>query len=140
MAKAKKTASESPDNTKPRTKAAAPKEVKGAAKAAPAKAPPPRPLIDASLAAQAAARMLVNRPASSAPRGDANRKPSSTFKQMKDSLDQGHGAGVDSFLDSTASPAAKKSNLPFGQSKQVGHNQTFGADVNRRNVPRRTGG
>ena len=34
----------------------------------------------------------------------------------------------------------KKSNLPFGGGKQVGHNQTFGADVTRSGVPRRTAG
>ena len=34
----------------------------------------------------------------------------------------------------------KKSNLPMGGGKQVGRNQTFGADVNRAGVPRRTGG
>jgi hypothetical protein len=28
----------------------------------------------------------------------------------------------------------------MGGRKQIGHNQTFGADVNRAGVPRRTGG
>ena len=34
----------------------------------------------------------------------------------------------------------KKSNQPLGGPKQVGRNQTFGADVNRSGVPRRTPG
>ena len=42
----------------------------------------------------------------------------------------------------TAAPGSKKSGTPFGAigGKQAGRNQTFGADVNRSGVPRRTGG
>lgn len=43
-------------------------------------------------------------------------------------------------LDKSTPIGQKKSSQAFGFGKQVGHNQTFGADVNRRSVPRRTAG
>lgn len=100
--------------------------------------------IDTNLAAQAAARMLLAKATGALPTGNAPAAPrenSSTFKQMKDSLDKGHLSGIDNVLASTSDPAAKKIAPGSGlRNKQVGHNQTFGADVNRANIPRRTGG
>ncbi len=65
---------------------------------------------------------------------------SSSFKNMKQGLSKSHLSGLDSLLNKSGPADGKKSNLPFGGGKQVGHNQTFGADVNRTGVPRRTGG
>ena len=89
------------------------------------------PMVDTNLAAQAAGGLV-------APTGD--KKETSTFKQLKQSFNKPHAAGMGTMLNSTISTAAKKSNAPFHDNKQVGHNQTFGADVSRNNVPRRTGG
>lgn len=100
--------------------------------------------IDTNLAAQAAARMLLARATGTQPTDNAPTTPrenSSAFKQMKQSMDKGHLSGIDGMLASTSDPAAKK--IAPGNSvrnKQVGHNQTFGADVNRASIPRRTGG
>ena len=70
------------------------------------------------------------------------KRESGSFKQLKQSLTKPAAHGPASFLQSTA--PERKSNLPFvgggGRNQQVGHNQTFGADVNRAGVPRRTGG
>jgi hypothetical protein len=93
------------------------------------------PMIDTSLAAAAAAKMVANRDLLN-PAGP--KRESGSFKQMKESLSKPASTGPASFLHSTA--PQKKSNLPFGGRNQVGHNQTFGADVNRSGVPRRTGG
>ncbi len=132
MAKAKKT-TPTPDATAPKKKAPA----KG-------KLPPPAgsPLIDTSLVAQSAARGLV---AGLGPTGGAYSagKESASFKQLKDSLAHPASAGLDSVLDKTALPSSKKSSTPFTGPKSVGaggRNQTFGADVNRTGVPRRTSG
>jgi hypothetical protein len=43
-------------------------------------------------------------------------------------------------LDKILPSGQKRSNVPFSTGKQVGHNQTFGADASRKNIPRRTGG
>jgi len=110
--------------------------------AAPAKAAKPQaisggtPMIDTSLAAAAAARMLAfskrNKPSESQP-------DSSLVKQIKSELTKSHSAAVSNVLNQSAPEgAAKPSNLPFDNRKQVGHNQTFGADVTRTGVPRRT--
>ncbi len=140
-------------------KAAAPPEVAPAAKgkkaggakkvakveaAAPAATPatpkapvtPAIPLVDTNLAARAAATMLVNRE-SLAAAGKATGKPESgAFKQMKQGLNKpstgltgAHGLPTDT----------KRRPQGFGGSQNV-RNQTFGADVNRTGVPRRTGG
>ena len=136
MAKAKKSETAAPSATKKpaaKSKAAA----KPTAKPAVAQA---APMVDTNLAAQAAARMLTAKAAGGrvAPSGD--KKETSTFKQLKESFSKPHAAGMGTMLNSTISTAAKKSNAPFHGNKQVGHNQTFGADVSRNNVPRRTGG
>ncbi|HXE51412.1 MAG TPA: hypothetical protein VN541_00260 [Tepidisphaeraceae bacterium] len=151
MAKAKKEqTTESPKPSaaaaKPARKAAA-KATAGAAASKPAAkaarksakpaAPAGAPLIDTNLAAQAAAKMLVNRDLLNRP-DTTEKRESSSFKQLKESLAKPPAQGPASFLQSTA--PQKKLNLPFGGRNQVGHNQTFGADVNRTGVPRRTGG
>jgi len=88
--------------------------------------------------------MLLARATGVIPAGDkpapANKPESSTFRHLKESLSKPHLSGMDNLLDSTAPPEARRSNQPFGQQKQVGHNQTFSADVNRTGVPRRTPG
>jgi hypothetical protein len=70
----------------------------------------------------------------------APRTETSNFRQLKESLHKPHAQTMGGLLDKMSSANPKKSSLPFGGGKQIGHNQTFGADVNRRNVPRRTGG
>ncbi|HEY2586918.1 MAG TPA: hypothetical protein VGI81_14325 [Tepidisphaeraceae bacterium] len=139
MAKAKKQteipAAETSEATPAREPAAkkapaAKKSTKTTASAAPA-----APLIDTSLAAAAAAKMVANRDLLNAA---GEKRQSGAFKQLKESLTKPAASGPASFLQSTA--PQKKSNLPFGGRNQVGHNQTFGADVNRAGVPRRTGG
>lgn len=126
MAKAKKAASGS--GTK-KTDAAA------KARKAPSPVPAP-PLIDTSLAAAAAAKMVASKTSRVA--GDAERPESSTFKQLKESLAKPAAASLGGVLGTVND--SKRSNLPASFGKQVGRNQTFGADVNRAGVPRRTGG
>ena len=100
------------------------------------------PLIDTNLAASAAASMVLNR-AASGTGGQANaaqpaKKESAAFKSLKDSLNKPASGGLGGTFGSIG--AQKKSGQNFGGGKQVGRNQTFGADVNRAGVPRRTGG
>lgn len=135
MAKAKKQSGEVAAGGK-----SAPAVKAGAKKAAPTKkksasAPEAAPLIDTSLAAAAAAKLVANRDLLNA---KGPKRESGTFKQLKENLNKPSVTGPATFLQNTAPP--KKSNLPFGGRNQVGHNQTFGADVNRSGVPRRTGG
>jgi hypothetical protein len=135
MAKAKKTESSG----------SAPKAPKSAAKKSTKAKPamPAAPLIDTGLAAEAAAKNLVAKVTTGGPGGAASQTPakeSAGFKNLKASLAHPAGHSMASLLDKTAVPGQKKSNLPFHGGKQVGRNQTFGADVNRAGVPRRTGG
>src|SRR5438067_2735885 len=143
MAKAKKSES----SKKPAAK-------KEAAKKAPAKkpattkksaGPSTNPHVDTTLAAQNAAKQLAaGLPRKAATAGGApssgNRSESSMFKNLKQGLAKPHLTGLDNLLDKSAPTDSKRSNLPFGGGKHVGHNQTFGADVNRAGVPRRTPG
>jgi hypothetical protein len=120
-----------------------------APKPAPKPAPPRAPIIDTNLAAAAAASMVVHRDiaASATPAAPATggalaqseppRQESASFKQLKQGLSKPAGS-VGNLLGTP--PGQKKSNLPFGGQKQSFRNQTFGADVNRTGVPRRTGG
>ena len=96
-------------------------------------------LVDTNLAAEAAAKRVV---AGLAPIGtSAAALPESTsFKNFKDSLNKPASSGLSGILDRTAAPGQKKPNPSFHGGKQTGRNQTFGADVNRSGVPRRTGG
>jgi hypothetical protein len=59
---------------------------------------------------------------------------------MKQGLTKPASATMSNLLDKAGGPEQKKSHLPTHASQQVGRNQTFGADVNRSGVPRRTGG
>jgi len=118
---------------KPAVKKAIAKAAKGPGAA------PSSPLIDTSLAAQNAAKLVAQRDALGEPREGEQRQPeSSAFKQLKENLNKPHSQAPASFLQKTA--PHKKMNLPFGSLNQVGKGQTFGADVNRSGVPRRTGG
>jgi hypothetical protein len=98
------------------------------------------PMVDTSFAAEAAARMLSARvklgnapqPAS----GDAPRE-SSAFKQMKESLNKPGAGGISSAMGNTFGP--NKTNLPNPDKGHVVRDQTT-SNVNRVNVPRRTGG
>jgi hypothetical protein len=144
MAKAKKT---KPVDPAPPVAAASDKPVAGKPPVAKAKKPavaPPAPMVDTTLAAQAAAKQLVAglAPPMAAP---AAGHESASFKLMKQNLAKPAVSGLDSVLDKTALPNSRKgSNVPFAGPKSIGNgggrNQTFGADVNRSGVPRRTSG
>ena len=160
MAKAQKKSTEKEGATKPaagaKTPAAAAKKPaaaadKGKASAAGTKRPatgaaaaPQAPLIDTNLAASAAAAMILSRAVTggggNAQGGAAQppRKESASFKNLKDSLNKPASQGLGGSFGNIG--AQKKSAQNFGGGKQVGRNQTFGADVNRTGVPRRTGG
>jgi hypothetical protein len=130
MAKAKK--SEGGTKKTPAKKSAAKKPT----------APGGQPVVDTTLAAQNAAKQLAARiPHKAATPGGASARPQSAmFKNMKQGLSKPHLSGLDGILDKSAPTDTKRSNLPFGGGKQVGHNQTFGADATRSGVPRRTPG
>ncbi len=102
-----------------------------------------QPLVDTTLAAQNVARMMaagLPHKTATAPSMGSNKTESTMFKNLKQGLSKPHLSGLDSLLDKGAPAENRKSNQPFGAAKQVGHNQTFGADVNRAGVPRRTPG
>ena len=130
-----------------------PTKKKAAAKPAAAQSPGSVPLIDTSLAAQAAAQFVMNRAltggaatggsqASSDGQAESQggeKRESSAFKQLKAGLNKPASQGLGGVLGN-ADPN-RKGNTGFGGgNRQVGRNQTFGADVNRSGVPRRTGG
>ena len=101
------------------------------------------PMVDTDLAAQAAAQMLaagLGRRDQNA-QSDEDKREGSLIRQLKADLNKGHAQTVSNVLDKGAPQGTKRSgaDLPFGQ-KQVGRNQTFGADVTRSGVPRRTSG
>jgi hypothetical protein len=128
------------------------------APAKPAGAPLGVPLIDTSLAAETAAKFVMNRAllgnaapaggaapppepaedAQAAPEG-AEKRETSTFKQLKAGLNKPAAGGLGGLLGNAN--VGKKGNTPFsGGNQQVGRNQTFGGDITRSGVPRRTGG
>ena len=128
MAKAKKSESA------PTAKTGGAKKKSAAAKPA---GPVGSSMIDTTLAASVAARQLAAGLPAAAPSTGAE---SNSFKNFKASMNS-TGGGLAGMLDKTAAPGVKKSAMPFTPgTKQVGRNQTFGADVNRTGVPRRTGG
>ena len=115
-----------------------------APKAKPAATTGGTPMIDTTLVAQSAARMLAAG-AGGAIGTSATSRPSESagFKQLKASLQK--PTGGNSFAGSLLgghSTAKKLGNAGNGPAAgpQVGRGQTFGADVNRSSVPRRTGG
>jgi hypothetical protein len=61
---------------------------------------------------------------------------------LKEGIDDPSLTSLDNMLDETdATTSARRSNAPTSHNKgQVGHNQTYGADVTRSGVPRRTAG
>jgi hypothetical protein len=111
---------------------------KPASKPAPA-APAGTPLVDPAQSTAAAAALVANKVAAPAS-SPAPKAESSTFRNMKESLTKPHSQTIGGVLDKLAPSGQKRSGLPYSGAKQVGHNQTFGADVTRRNVPRRTNG
>lgn len=97
------------------------------------------PMIDTALAANAAAALVGSKVQRSTSTGAPQpRKESAAFKQLKAGLNK-PSAGA---LGGAFAPQGqqKKSIMPLGGGKQVGHNQTFGADLTRSGVPRRTPG
>lgn len=157
MAKSKKSESESSDKaSKPAAKGAKASAEKAPAEKAPAKsakkpakgetkaekksAPSSTsasPQIDTNLAAQAAASMVRNRGASPT-MGGTPAKESASFKAFKQGVNKPQLPG--GILGNALPQKKGASNQPFAGGKQVGHNQTFGADVARTGVPRRTSG
>ena len=152
MAKAKKQESGAKKATPAKSKSAP--KAKGADKKSAPAGGSSAPMIDTSLAAEAAARMLLNRSASgpvgaaasgaaAQPQADApeqaqDKRETSTFKQLKQGLSKPASQNLGGILGGVQ--GGKKSNQPFGGPNQQFRNQTFGADVNRSGVPRRTGG
>lgn len=114
---------------------------KGAAATSASAAASSEPMIDTGFAAQAAARMLLARSAGKAVSATKSAEESAGFKHLKEEAGKPHQQVMDALLNKTAPSSAKRSNQPIpGGRNQTGHNQTFGADVNRANLPRRTGG
>jgi len=108
------------------------------------------PMVDTSFAAEAAARMLATRaklakaaggaaPTDAGATGSAadTHRESGAFKQMKDSLNKPAGGGINTAMGNTFGP--NKTNLPNPDKGHVVRDQTT-SNVNRVNVPRRTGG
>lgn len=123
--------------------AAASKQTK-TAKPARQAAPIGSPLIDTSLAAQTAARMLAagraRRERQTQQDEGEEKKEGSLINQIKSDLNKPAAATISNVLNKSAPEGVKKpSSQPFAH-KQVGHNQTFGADLTRSGVPRRTSG
>jgi hypothetical protein len=119
-----------------------------AAKKAPARKPPKAsaksaspagvPLIDTSLAASTAAKLVARKDEVAAASNAPQQGESAAFRQMKENLHKPVGQSTHSFLQNP-SQNKKFNALPTGR-KEQSRNQTFGADVNRSGVPRRTGG
>ena len=98
-------------------------------------------LVDTNLAAQSAARQLVAglKKATPSPQGTPQGAApnSKLFEQIKSG--QSNSSIMGGVLDKSGSNQ-NKSNVPFGGKNQKGHNQTFGANVSKTSVPRRTAG
>ncbi len=105
----------------------------------PPTAPSGAPLID-PLQSAAAAAALVGRKISPLSTATGPQTESTTFRNLKDSLTKPHSQTIGNVLDKIAPNTRKWTGGHSGAGKQVGHNQTVGADVARRNVPRRTNG
>jgi hypothetical protein len=117
------------------------KKPAAAAPKASAAQPAQAPRIDTSLAANAAAAMVGNKaplPAGSSSSAPKAKKESAAFKQLKAGLNKPSAGALGGAFG--AGGQSKKSHQNFGGGKQTGHSQTFGADVNRSGVPRRTPG
>jgi len=142
MAKAKKSEKSEDKAEKAAPKAAAKKAAPAKKKSTASASPAGTPLVDTNLAAQTAARMLAAGAHAKQPQSSQQpqqKNESALFKQMKAGLNKPASSAMGGLLDKSGGPLQKKPNQPFG-GKQVGHNQTFGADVTRSGVPRRTSG
>jgi len=95
--------------------------------------------IDPAQSAASAAALVANK-ISNPTTAQGPTVESSGFRNLKESLAKPHAQAIGGLLDKLTPTGQKRSGLPFGASKQVGHNQTFGADVSRRSIPRRTNG
>ena len=118
------------------TKAAAKKSKSPAASAG-------APGLDTSLAAAAAVRSLLAKLPSKSDSATPQppRSESAFFKQFKSGIAKPAGQAMSNLLDKHGGPMQKNTHEGFGSGGPVtGKNQTFGADVNRTGVPRRTGG
>jgi len=105
----------------------------------PPAAAPQSPLIDTSLAAEAAARMLASKARLHIDEKQVVQemgKETPSFNTLKESLSK-PASQVMAALGNALGPS--KSNLPIHSGNQVVHNQTTGG-VSRVNVPRRTAG
>ena len=130
MAKSKKSESAASSESKSAPKRKAPAKKAGSSGGS--------PMINTDFAAQSAARMLVNRAANIPISTQPQKKETSAFKQMKDSIAKPHLASMDTMLNSTATPGTQPTTQHSTQQK--GHSQTYNADVTRTGVPRRTPG
>ena len=125
-----------PKETKPTKSQPAPKK-KPERKSPVASSGTPR--IDPSQSAAAAAA-LVGRKISPLAAATGPQTESTTFRHLKESLTKPHSQTIGGVLDKIAPNTQKWTGGHSGAGKQVGHNQTVGADVARRNVPRRNAG
>jgi hypothetical protein len=111
----------------------------GSSPASKPKSAPVVPSFDATFAIEAAAAMVGGRSSKSTPK--PVRKESLEFRLLKEEINEPGMLSLDQLLDKTDNTVSKRSHKPLEHNnRQVGHNQTFGADVNRSGVPRRTGG
>ena len=108
-------------------------------------------MVDTNFAAQSAARMLATRAKLAKATGNTSQgditgagggagdphHESGLFKQMKDNLNKPAAGGINSAMGNTFGP--NKTNLPNPDKGHVVRDQTT-SNVNRVNVPRRTGG
>jgi hypothetical protein len=108
------------------------------------------PMVDTNFAAEAAARMLATRAKLAKATGNTSHSDaavasetseahheSGLFKQMKESINKPAAGGISSAMGNTFGP--NKTNLPNPDKGHVVRDQTT-SNVNRVNVPRRTGG
>ena len=92
--------------------------------------------IDTNAAANAAAAMVGGKVP--LPSTGGAKKESAAFKQLKAGLNKPSAGALGGVFGNTAQQ--KKSQVTHGGGKQIGRNQTFGADATRSGVPRRTPG
>jgi len=137
MAQAKKPAAKKTAG-KPK-RVAPPARQKAQPQAPKPQADPSVPVIDAGDSAAAAAAMVANKVAPTASSQPAGTE-SALFRHLKESLNKPHSQIMGGLLDKIGPAGQKKSAAPFDSTKQVSHDQTYGSDATRRNVPRRTAG
>jgi hypothetical protein len=106
------------------------------------KPPPPKveiaPMVDTSLAADVAARLVANRAKLARAAGsEAPQKESGLFKQLKEGLSRPHAQVIGEALHKITPPDQHPTHLHAAMEKQVGHVQTK-AGIGRMGVPRRT--